>query len=623
MPELLTRAAQTASSVDVEARTVSVVIASEQPVRRISYADGPYDEVLTCTPEAVDLGRADAMPVLDSHNPYSLDSRLGTIVPGSLRFENNTLVGVVKLSRTPAGDRLLTDLADGHRLGISVGYRIHESAKADRRVPPGKSWAGGTSRQGDIPLFRATRWEPMEVSVVNMPADTNAGTRGLSTEDTMPEELETETRHQQNNTINERTRAKHIRELGKRAGLDQSTIDTAVDAGTTVEAFRAAMFDKLVERQSRTPTFPHVETDGMDGNRTRAQAMADALLTRVDPNHKPKADSGQYRGLTLTEIARECLSAHGEFAARGMSPAQVFERALHGKTDFAIVIGEVGQTLLRQRYQAAQSPLKIVARQSLVSTFKPKTSVQLSGFSDLEEVTEHGEYRRGTFKEGSESYRIKSYGKVFGLSFEALINDELGAFADVTRDLADAAARLEANILADLINSNPTMADGRAVFDTTHLDQGGKNLPGNVVPSAPLSVVSLDAARLKMRQQVGLARELIDVAPKFLVVGIENETKAEQVLSNVQANQTENVNIFAGKLQIVVDRRIAGGAWYMTADPNLTPGLEYAYLDGYEGPQFAQRVGFDTDGIETRISHRFGAGWLDFRSWVKVPGPST
>jgi phage head maturation protease len=608
LPEqILTRAAQTAGSVDVEARTVGVIIASETPVRRRSWQDGPFDEILLCTPQAVDLGRTEAMAVLDSHDAYTNDSRIGSVIPGSVTFERGRIAATIKLGSSPRADAILADLAAGHRYGVSAGYRINASEREEAPT-------------GGIATVRATAWELLEVSLVSVPADATARTRSISTEVTMPEELETETRYQPNNIINERTRAKHIRELGKRAGLDQSTIDTAVDAGTTVEAFRAAMFDKLVERQSRTPTFPHVETSGMEGNQTRAQAMADALLIRVDPSHKPKSDSGQYRGLTLVEVARECLTANGEFSARGMSPTQVFERALHGNSDFPIVIGQIGQTVLAQRYQAVQSPLKIVARKAIASNFKPKTSVQLSGFSDLEEVTEHGEYKRGTFKEGAESYRIRSFGKVFGLSFEALINDELGAFADVTRDLAAAAARLEADIIADLLNDNPIMSDGRTVFDTYHLDKDGKHLPGNVVPGAELSVANLEVARLKLRQQVGLAGELIDVVPKYLIVGIENESTGERVLSAVQANQTDDINIFAGRLQLVVDRRIAGGAWYLAADPNLTPGLEYAHLAGYEGPQFAWRVGFDTDGFETRVSHRFGAGWQDYRSWVKNPG---
>lgn len=43
---------------------------------------------------------------------------------------------------------------------------------------------------------------------------------------------------------------------------------------------------------------------------------------------------------------------------------------------------------------------------------------------------------------------------------QMIINDDLGAFADVSRELGLSAARLESDILAKLVNSNPAMSDG-------------------------------------------------------------------------------------------------------------------------------------------------------------------
>lgn len=123
-----------------------------------------------------------------------------------------------------------------------------------------------------------------------------------------------------------------------------------------------------------------------------------------------------------------------------------------------------------------------------------------------------------------------------------------------------------------------------------------------------------------MGKQLGLAGELIDVRPRFLVVGLENETIAQKVLTEIAATQWTNVNPFAGKLELVVDRRIVDGSWFLTADPYATPGLEFAYLSGVDGPEFFTRQGFDTDGVEIKVRLDFGAGWLDHRGWVKNPG---
>lgn len=257
------------------------------------------------------------------------------------------------------------------------------------------------------------------------------------------------------------------------------------------------------------------------------------------------------------------------------------------------------------------SGLKSIARQTSVRDFRTKTTARLSGFSDLERVNEHGEFKSGTFTEGSEGYKITTFGKIFGMTRQMLVNDDLGAFADVSRELGLSAARLEAEVLANLVNSNPAMSDGKAVFHADHKNLGA---------GAALSEASLSAARLAMAKQVGLAGELIDVTPAFLVVAPELQTAAEKILAAIQPANSESVNPFAGKLQLVVDRRLTASAWYLVASPGLVPSLEFAYLEGAAGPQFETELGFDVDGLRIKVRVDFGAGWTDHRGWYKNPG---
>jgi hypothetical protein len=135
-----------------------------------------------------------------------------------------------------------------------------------------------------------------------------------------------------------------------------------------------------------------------------------------------------------------------------------------------------------------------------------------------------------------------------------------------------------------------------------------------------LTEATLSAARLAMGKQTGLAGEMIDVVPKFLVVSLELQTTAEKLLAQIQPTNSDDVNPFAGKLQLVVDRRLDAAPWYLAADPYLTPSLEYAYLEGAEGPQFFTKEGFNIDGVETKVSVDFGAGWTDYRGWYRNVG---
>jgi hypothetical protein len=543
-------------------------------------------------------GPIDGMSLLDAHGQYSIDDRLGSVVPASFRVDRGKALCRVKFSRAPKADQLFQDILDGHTIPVSVGYRILETQK--------------TEGQGDtLPIVTATKWMPLEVSLVPVPADGNAHTRSEETTD-MPTTTTQQTQQVRPDTVAERTRIKTLRDLARTANLPDEDLDQAIDSGTSVDAFRNHVFEKLVERQNQSPTFPMVETRGVvSGHDTIRAAMADALMVRIDRSHKPKNDAREFVGLSLPELARRSLEAIG-ISTGGMMPGEIVQRALHTTSDFSQVITTVGQAVLGQAYAAVPTSLRAVARQTTARDFKTKTTARLSGFSDLEKVNEHGEYKRGTFAEGAEGYRIKTFGKVFGMTRQMLINDELGAFADVSRELGLAAGRLEADLLASLVNSNPVMSDGKAVFHADH-----KNLAGT---GANLDELTLSAARLAMAKQTGLAGELIDVIPAFLVVPPELQTLAEKLLATIQPTTTSEVNPFAGKLQLVVDRRLTDKPWYVVASPAMVPSLEYAYLEGAEGPQFFTTEGFDIDGVETKVTLDFGAGWVDHRGWYKNAG---
>jgi hypothetical protein len=235
----------------------------------------------------------------------------------------------------------------------------------------------------------------------------------------------------------------------------------------------------------------------------------------------------------------------------------------------------------------------------------------------LLKVPEGGEFKYGSMAESKESYSLATYGRIFGISRQALVNDDLGAFVDMALRFGRAAAEFECQNLVDLLVSNPTMGDTVALFHTaTH-----GNLAG---AGGAISVTTLGAGKEAMRLQKDLDKKtVIDVTPKFLVVPAKQETLAQQYLSTLQANQASSVNPFAGNLELVVEPRLdanSGTAWYLAADPAIFDTIEYSYLEGEEGVQLDVRVGFNIDGVEFKARLDFGAGVLDFRGLYKNPG---
>ena len=107
---------------------------------------------------------------------------------------------------------------------------------------------------------------------------------------------------------------------------------------------------------------------------------------------------------------------------------------------------------MRESYTAAPSGIRALARQTTAADFRKKSRLMLdsSGLT-LEKVNEHGEFKSGTMAEAGESYAVDSYGNIFGITRKALVNDDVGAFTDLTRRLGQAAAAFEAQFLVDLL----------------------------------------------------------------------------------------------------------------------------------------------------------------------------
>ena len=139
-------------------RTVSVLIATPTPVPTMRWIDGSgyiqCNEVLQCTPEAIDATRLDGgISVLMDH---CWDDVVG--VTTSHTIDPDGIRAVIRFTRDPASEPIWQDIVDGIRRHVSVGADI---------IAQSYDLATNTNT--------ITRWQPYEVSFVAVPADANSG----------------------------------------------------------------------------------------------------------------------------------------------------------------------------------------------------------------------------------------------------------------------------------------------------------------------------------------------------------------------------------------------------------------------------------------------------------------
>lgn len=587
------RAPAQTSSWNPDTWTVDVIVSAGADVRSYD-AKGPIIERINPAAQRDRLPTA-PLPLLLGHQHSDQSIGLGQVE--NIRLEAGKIIGTARLSKNhPTAKLLAANLDEGIGFFVSMGYQRQ----------PAKEYSEGSQRIIEFLI------DLKEVSVVAVPADANAKTRGqdMSTPNpaTTPQDQAPPVDRAATNTA--------IRSIAEIAGLDRSWADEQIDAGATAEAARAAAFEAMQQRSRTTQTITSTAHNDrtLDNPEVRARAMGEAIFARINPSHEVSGAARTYVGLSIPELGRECLRSAG-MSVTGMGASQIVTRALQTTSDFAIALGDTVGRTMRQGYDAAPSALKAVARMTTMRDFRERKRIQTSQFDKLEKVNEAGEFKRGSFKEEAEAFKLSTFGKMFNISRQALVNDDLGIFNDVPRKLGIAAAAFEAQALVDLLVSGsgggPTMSDGKKLFHADH---------GNLATGAGApDETRLSAARLAMRKQVDASGQLIAVAPKFIVIPSDLETSVEKLLATVQATQTADVNPFAGKLTPVVEPRLTSAtAWYLV-DPSVD-GLEYAHLEGEPGPQIETRAGFDVDGIETRIRLDFGCGFIDWRGWFRNAG---
>jgi HK97 family phage major capsid protein len=153
-------------SVDEAARTVELAFSSETPYERYWGF-----EVLDHSGEAVDLGRlADGAPLLLNHDA---DCQIGVVL--NARIDPDRIGrATVKFSRSEEGQEIFQDVIDGIRRKVSVGYIVKKMTLLEKG-------------DGMPDSYLVSEWEPLEISLVSVPADNTVGV-GRSAE--LPEQPE-------------------------------------------------------------------------------------------------------------------------------------------------------------------------------------------------------------------------------------------------------------------------------------------------------------------------------------------------------------------------------------------------------------------------------------------------
>lgn len=523
--------------VDVEARRIEMSISSEQPVAR-SFGN----EILEHSEAAIDLeflssGRA---PLLLDHDP---SQQIGVIESVKLDGEARRLRATARLGRGELATTVLRDVEDGIRTNISVGYSID---KLERR-------------EGDD--FVATRWRPLEASLVSIPADTSdiVGVGRSNTEITTPETQHTEAIVAEDNIAidMDAVRAEALADAQKAAqkqvaqilelGARHNQVDMAreaIQAGQQVDAFRDALLTKIETQALVAANDADIDLSAKDKKRFN---LARAISAMVNPSDRRAQEAAAYE----FEVSEAVAQRSGRAAQGVLMPHSVLVRDMSA--------GDSGDSaLIAEDYRGDQ----------FIDALRNASSVMAAGATTLTGLS--GDVKIPRKSAGASAGWVSSEGGATSesemtLATVSLTPKTLGAYTDVTRQLLIQSSEDVDRLIRDDLTTAIAIAIDKAALEgsgssgqpTGILNQTGVNSVTSFAAANPTfaEVVSLQTA---VSEDNALFGNLAYIVPPAMYGALKTTEKA----TNTAQFVVENDGSIAGYNAIVSAQCSAGNLYF-------------------------------------------------------------
>ena len=332
------------------------------------------------------------------------------------------------------------------------------------------------------------------------------------------------------------------------------------------------------------------------------------------------------RGVGIQEF---CELACGAQLPRFRRDASGWLQAAFSTTSLPGILSNIANKMLLEGYNYIEDAWRRIAKIASVNDFKEHTRYRMTGSFQFQQVGPDGELKHGKLDEQKFGQKADTHGIMFALTRQMIINDDMGAFTDIPRQIGMGAAEAIADAVWGLWLRNPVQADGKAFFHTDH---------ANYVEGADtaLSVDGLTDAEVKFGQQTKPNGKPLGMPASILLVPTALKVPAEMLMKSVQLNETTtankakpSTNPHVGKFDVVSSVYLSNAsftgasskAWYLLADPNRLPAIEIAFLNGVDRPTVEKTdADFNTLGIQFRGYIDFGVREQDHRGALKMKG---
>ena len=416
--------------------------------------------------------------------------------------------------------------------------------------------------------------------------------------------------------------AARISAIRTACGDNVELADKAVKAGWTAAQTEEVAGEVNAVRASRPQAFAIGASTEVDGDVLAAAALSGTIRseTREKAFSEKTLDAADRLG-SITGVSDLFIRAA---AIEGMTLPHKrdndYIRAALSVTGLSGILGNVANKSMLDGYDMVENAWREVAAIASVNDFKTHTRYRLTSDMEYEKVGAGGEFAHGSIDELSYTQRADTYGIMYSLTRQMIINDDLGALNSMARQLGIGSA--------DAVNK---------AFWTTFLDNSTFFASGNSnVGTGALSIANLTTGVATFKKQVKPSGHPLGWVPSVLLVPVDLEVIADQLFSDLSVNESATAgapalsgNPHRGKYRPVSSAYMSNDsytgysatAWYLLADPMRAATVEVAFLNGVQTPTVESAdADFNTLGVQFRGYHDFGISMQDYRAGFKSTG---
>lgn len=561
------------------------------------------------------------LPILADHDPAQpIGHGTPRVVAGKLVVE-----GVVSVPG-PLADRFVASSKEGFPWQASLGAHPTSTERVTAGTTVNVNKKTFTAGANGLTVVRAGILK--EMSIVSLGADpSTSAIAAKKGEPSMTTTIQTPELQA------ERERTSAIHSL-KGADAHPKIVAEAVSQGWSVDKTRAEILESQLKEselhrvRGGRPQAPSGIIGAMPQNADQISVLKAAAALHLAPSIAEKAYGANACELAAALRVRSLRDLYAAACRMTLGTAPSGDndliRAAYSSANVPSILADVASKEALAQYNAAPSAWRQVCRRVPVKDFKTHHMVRLLLSGALEQVAPTGELKHASASDEDFTVAALTYGKIFGISRQDVINDDAGAFMDMSRILGRKGAQIVNKLFAQTLLGNAN--------NFFHADNGNF-LTGS---DTALSVNALIAALANLRNRKDADGENLDIAGAVLVVPPSLEATGRAILKSVElqryvsssrdnapmGNPVENI------LTLVVEPRLENSnytghsalAWYVFSAPS-DGAVVMAFLNGQENPTVEQEdQPFNTLGVQFRAFIDAGCSLADPAAALKVKG---